>query len=182
MTTQIDNRLIENWDRQIYRYINGEKSKPYYVPGMNFDDLHQELRIVLINAAKKYDEAKSNAKFQTFLNRCFQNHIKNLIGKSVRIQKNMVEIPFMDDIPEVDDIHEAPEQEGQFGISLESEEFLEEVDFSELDISLLNLDKEEKHYLKKRLEGYSYSELETIFGESHAETLKKRLQNKYQNI
>lgn len=194
MAIKIDNTFIKNWDRQIYRYINGTKIKPYYVPGMNFDDLHQELRIVLINAAKEYDEAKGNAKFQTYLNRCLKNYLVDSIRKSSTTQKNITEIPFVDDIPEVG-ISENDERSytkeswikdthslNQSGISLESEEFLEEVDFSELNISLLNLNKEEKYYLKKRLDGYSYSELENLFGESRAETIKKRLKREYQKI
>ena len=60
MTIPINNNLITTWEPKIQGLVN-----KYYVNGMDKDDLIQELRMVLMRCAEKYDTSKSTAIFHT---------------------------------------------------------------------------------------------------------------------
>ena len=69
MAIHIDNSLITKWEPKIQGLVN-----KYYVNGMDKDDLIQELRMVLMRCAEKYDTSKSTASFHTYVHRAMINN------------------------------------------------------------------------------------------------------------
>ncbi|MDA2921693.1 hypothetical protein MYX07_00320 [Patescibacteria group bacterium AH-259-L07] len=63
------------------------KSKSYYVVGMTYEDLAQELRTKLIEVADRYDESRGS--MRTFAHIVMWNHIKDLIKKSKREKRKI---------------------------------------------------------------------------------------------
>jgi RNA polymerase sigma factor (sigma-70 family) len=80
MTIPIDNNLITTWEPKIQGLVN-----KYYVTGMDKDDLIQELRMVLMRCAEKYDTTKSTASFHTYVHRGMINTLITLINKATKL-------------------------------------------------------------------------------------------------
>ena len=80
MTIPIDNNLITTWEPKIQGLVN-----KYYVTGMDKDDLIQELRMVLMRCAEKYDNTKSTASFHTYVHRGMINTLITLINKATKL-------------------------------------------------------------------------------------------------
>ena len=57
----INNDLINQWEPKVQKI-----SSTTFIKGMDRDDIAQELRIVLVKAAKKFDEARG-VSFHTYL-------------------------------------------------------------------------------------------------------------------
>ena len=79
MTIPIDDNLITQWEPKIQGLVN-----KYYVSGMDKDDLIQELRMVLMRCAEKYDNSKSTATFHTYVHRGMINTLITLINKATK--------------------------------------------------------------------------------------------------
>lgn len=75
---EIDNDLILQWEPKINKILQDK-----WVVGMDKDDLAQELRIVIMKAAKGYKE-DSKASFHTYLHRAMLNRIFTLITQASR--------------------------------------------------------------------------------------------------
>ena len=68
-------------------------SYKYYVPGLDVEDIAQELRVVLLKAQRTYNPDKG-AKFITYLYKMFDSRIKNILrdtqGRKKHIPQGLV--------------------------------------------------------------------------------------------
>ena len=73
---KITDELIEKWEPKIHRMLATTS-----IQGMHKEDLVQELRIVILKAAKKFDSTKK-ASFHTYLHTAMINTIRTFISQA----------------------------------------------------------------------------------------------------
>ena len=159
MTIPINNNLITQWEPKIQGMVN-----KYYVQGMDKDDLVQELRMVLMRCAEKYDTSKSSAIFHTYVHRAMINTIITLINKTSKLpevlsfDKTFVSITEDEQNPnELQKALEDPNAEDFSNLLL-------------LDDILSNNNKtftdKEKSFIASRVDGLTMEEITEDLGES----------------
>tara|TARA_R100001129_G_scaffold173969_3_gene145984 strand:- start:1776 stop:2321 length:546 start_codon:yes stop_codon:yes gene_type:complete len=171
MTIPINNNLITTWEPKIQGLVN-----KYYVNGMDKDDLIQELRMVLMRCAEKYDTSKSTAIFHTYVHRAMINTLITLINKANKLPEVL---SFDKTFISVTDNEQNP-NELQKALEDPNAE-----DFSNLllldDILSDNNDtftEKEKAFIASRVDGLTMEEITNDLGESSyrvRQNLKEKL-------
>jgi len=116
-------------------------ARKYHVPHYDYEDLCQELRIVLIKAAKHYDPTKT-ASFHTYFHRSIIMCIGGLLHREIKRNFNFIDIDLIYSIP------------GQHDTELDIDYYIEN----------FGLSFNSKRVLRLLLYGYSKSEVKKEIG------------------
>ena len=88
MTENQKMEILNKWDKKIR-----DMCRKYHISGMDFEDIYQEMRIVVLNASEKYDE-KKGVSFNTYLHRSIVNRAINLLdSRAVKFNRLVFDIP-----------------------------------------------------------------------------------------
>lgn len=87
--------LEEQWGGMLHKFAQ------WKVPGLEYDDVKQELRIVLYKAQQKYN-SKFNASFTTYIYRAFLNKVRKLEDRTNALKR----IPMNSLLPLCDSGHD----------------------------------------------------------------------------
>ena len=166
---EITNGLIEKWEPKIHRMLATTS-----IQGMHKDDLVQELRIVILKAAKKYNPNKK-ASFHTYLHTTMMNTLRTLI---VKAQRKHIETQSMEELldPEYNDLPSNKIQQA-LGIEDDSFEYFETLEL----IENSHLSPKEEQFILLRLEGLTMEEITEDLHES-AYTIRAGLRDKVQAL
>ncbi len=122
-----------------------------YIQGFDRDDLAQELRLIVIKAAKLY-KPNRNAIFHTYLHTAMANRLKTLwVQASKKIQSYSL------------DMQTDSDNENSYKLSdfiKQLDENLDEVDFIDY-LESLNLDAGEKQFLTDKFKNRTMKDIET---------------------
>ena len=89
---KIDNDLILQWEPKINKMLSN-----IYIQGYDRDDLAQELRMIVLKAAKLY-KPNRNAIFHTYLHTAMVNRLKTLwLQASKKIQSYSLDLETAED-------------------------------------------------------------------------------------
>lgn len=171
MNISINDELISTWEPKIQGLVN-----KYYVNGMDKDDLIQELRMVLMRCAEKYDSTKSTASFHTYVHRGMINTLITLINKATKapdmVSFDKTFISTSDDEQSPNELKKAledPNAEDFSNLLLLGDILSEKNDtFSD----------KEKVFISSRVDGLTMEEISEDLGESSyriRQNLKERL-------
>ena len=176
----IDNELIDKWEPKIQRMLSNT-----FVLGMDRDDIAQELRIVLIKAAKAYTERK-DVIFHTYLHTAMVNTIRTLISKAQKrieisspseeamMNRDGTSIPLSDRIEDEENNYEKIELQ----MWLDSRDIL--TDKGRF-IKGMNMTPKEHLFIQLRLEGLTMEEITEDLDES-AYKIRQQLRDKFLHI
>tara|TARA_R100000995_G_scaffold68147_1_gene36821 strand:+ start:7602 stop:8198 length:597 start_codon:yes stop_codon:yes gene_type:complete len=143
---EIDNDLILKWEPKINKMVSN-----IYIQGFDRDDLAQELRLIVIKAAKLY-KPNRNAIFHTYLHTAMANRLKTLwVQASKKIQSYSL------------DMQTDSDNENSYKLSdfiKQLDENLDEVDFIDY-LESLNLDAGEKQFLTDKFKNRTMKDIET---------------------
>jgi len=143
---EIDNDLILKWEPKINKMVSN-----IYIQGFDRDDLAQELRLIVIKAAKLY-KPNRNAIFHTYLHTAMANRLKTLwVQASKKIQSYSLDM-------QTDSDNENSYKLSDFVKQLD--ENLDEVDFIDY-LESLNLDAGEKQFLTDKFKNHTMKDIET---------------------
>jgi DNA-directed RNA polymerase specialized sigma24 family protein len=142
---QIDNDLILKWEPKINKMVSN-----IYIQGYDRDDLAQELRLIVVKAAKLY-KPNRNAIFHTYLHTAMANRLKTLwVKASKKIQSYSLD---MQSNTDDDNSYKLIDFVKQL------DENLDEVDFIDW-IESLDLDAGEKQFLTDKLQNHTMKDIE----------------------
>ena len=175
LIVQIDNDLILKWEPKINKMVSN-----IYIHGFDRDDLAQELRLIVVKAAKLY-KPNRNAIFHTYLHTSMVNTIRTLISKTGKIPiGRSMDFNIWDD-----GANYAP-----YGTFLVDKEILKknqennstmlEVELEEL-INSNDLSYAEKSFIDVKIEGLTMDEISEDLGESSYK-IRDNLKIKFSNI
>ena len=140
---KIDNDLILQWEPKINRMLSN-----IYVQGYDRDDLAQELRMIVLKAAKLY-KPNRNAIFHTYLHTAMVNRLKTLwMQSSKKIHGQSLDATTSDEAGE-----------GSYKLSdfvKQLDENLDEVEFIDY-LESLDLDEGEKLNSKANIGRYLFA-------------------------
>lgn len=88
--------LENQWGGMLHKFSQ------WRVPGMEYDDVKQELRIVLYKAQQKYNSRKPAASFTTYIYRAFLNKVRKLEDRTTALKR----IPTNNLLPLCDSSHD----------------------------------------------------------------------------
>lgn len=141
---KIDNDLILQWEPKINKMLSN-----IYIQGYDRDDLAQELRMIVLKAAKLY-KPNRNAIFHTHLHTAMVNRLKTLwLQASKKIQSYSLDL-------------ETAEDDNSYRLSdfvKQLDENLDEVEFVDY-LDSLKLDKGEKEFLLKKFQNHTMKDIE----------------------
>mgnify|MGYP003133988311 FL=1 len=141
---EINNDLILQWEPKINKMLSN-----IYIQGYDKDDLAQELRMIVLKAAKLY-KPNRNAIFHTYLHTAMVNRLKTLwLQASKKIQSYSLDF-------------ETSEDENSYKLSdfvKQLDENLDEVEFVDY-LDSLKLDKGEKEFLLKKFQNHTMKDIE----------------------
>ena len=167
---QITNGLIEKWEPKIHRMLATTS-----IQGMHKDDLVQELRIVILKAAKKYNPNKK-ASFHTYLHTAMVNTIRTFISQA---QKRIHPTTLNTLIK----YSEYEYMSGKVAKALEDIKalnFLEEIEIFYI-LDNLKLTEKEKRYIELRFEDLTMTEISEDLEES-AYRVRNKIRKKFENL
>tara|TARA_Y100000034_G_scaffold92039_1_gene111135 strand:+ start:1442 stop:2047 length:606 start_codon:yes stop_codon:yes gene_type:complete len=144
---EVNDELIQQWEPKVQRLVGQT-----YIPGFDREDLAQELRIVIVKAAERFDESK-NTSFHTYLHTSMVNTLRTLHTKSSRKPRYLAQLGGYEESDTDDNLGRffTPEPEDETD---EMEAMLDKIDLEALDLT-----DEESDYLVKRLTGFSNTEI-----------------------
>ena len=143
---KIDNDLILQWEPKINKMLSN-----IYIQGYDRDDLAQELRLIVLKAAKLY-KPNRNAIFHTYLHTAMVNRLKTLwmqASKKLHGQS-------------LDETTSDSDGENSFKLSdfiKQLDDNLDEVEFVDY-LESLKLDKGEKEFLLKKFQNHTMKDIE----------------------
>jgi RNA polymerase sigma factor (sigma-70 family) len=163
----VNDELIKQWEPKVQRFVNNT-----YIPGFDREDLAQELRIVIIKAAEKFDVAKKTS-FHTYLHTSMVNTIRTLHTKSARRPRYVASLG-------------ASENSDSGDWEFSGYEVADETDdieavLDKIDLEVLDLSDEESDYLVKRLTGFSNTEIGKGINGVSLYKIKRALKEKFNN-
>ena len=167
---EITNGLIEKWEPKIHRMLATTS-----IQGMHKDDLVQELRIVILKAAKKYNPNKKDS-FNTYLHTAMVNTIRNFISQA---QKRIHPTTLNTLIK----YSEYEYMSGKVAKALEDIKalnFLEEIEIFDI-LDNLKLTEKEKRYIELRFEDLTMTEISEDLEES-AYRVRNKIRKKFENL
>tara|TARA_R100000306_G_C4359473_1_gene134550 strand:+ start:120 stop:635 length:516 start_codon:yes stop_codon:yes gene_type:complete len=163
----VNDDLIRQWEPKVQRFVNNT-----YIPGFDREDLAQELRIVIIKAAEKFDISKQTS-FHTYLHTSMVNTIRTLHTKSARKPRYMARLGISENSDSGD---------WEFsGYEVEDETDDIEAVLDKIDLEVLDLSDEESDYLVKRLTGFSNTEIGKGINGVSLYKIKRSLKEKFNN-
>jgi len=133
----VNDELIKQWEPKVQRFVSNT-----YIPGFDRDDLAQELRIVIIKAAEKFDVSKQTS-FHTYLHTSMVNTIRTLHTKSARRPRYMASLGASENSDSGD------WESSGYDVADETDDI--EAVLDKIDLEVLDLSDEESDYLIKRL-------------------------------
>ena len=143
---EINNDLILQWEPKINKMVSN-----IYIQGYDRDDLSQELRLIVINAAKLY-KPNRNAIFHTYLHTAMVNRLKTLwMQASKKLQGQSLDATTSDS-----------DGDNSFKLSdflKQLDENLDEVEFIDY-LESLDLDDGEKQFLKDKFMNKTMKDIE----------------------
>ena len=141
---KIDNDLILQWEPKINKMLSN-----IYIQGYDRDDLAQELRMIVLKAAKLY-KPNRNAIFHTYLHTAMVNRLKTLwLQASKKIQSYSLDLETAED----DNSYRLCDFVKQLDENLDEVEFVDYLDS-------LKLDKGEKEFLLKKFQNHTMKDIE----------------------
>ena len=141
---KIDNDLILQWEPKINKMLSN-----IYIQGYDRDDLAQELRMIVLKAAKLY-KPNRNAIFHTYLHTAMVNRLKTLwLQASKKIQGYSLDLETSED----GNSYKLSDFVKQLDDNLDEVEFVDYLDS-------LNLDKGEKEFLLKKFQNHTMKDIE----------------------
>ena len=141
---KIDNDLILQWEPKINKMLSN-----IYIQGYDRDDLAQELRMIVLKAAKLY-KPNRNAIFHTYLHTAMVNRLKTLwMQASKKIQGYSLDLETSED----GNSYKLSDFVKQLDDNLDEVEFVDYLDS-------LNLDKGEKEFLLKKFQNHTMKDIE----------------------
>jgi DNA-directed RNA polymerase specialized sigma24 family protein len=144
MQMKIDNDLILQWEPKINKMLSN-----IYIQGYDRDDLAQELRMIVLKAAKLY-KPNRNAIFHTYLHTAMVNRLKTLwLQASKKIQSYSLDLETAED----DNSYRLSDFVKQLDVNLDEVEFVDYLDS-------LKLDKGEKEFLLKKFQNHTMKDIE----------------------
>ena len=158
---EITNELIEKWEPKIHRILATTSIK-----GMHKEDLVQELRIVILKAAKKFDPTKK-VSFHTYLHTAMINTIRTFISQA---QKRIHPTT-------LNTLINYSEYEYMSGKVARALEDIKALDFLEN----LNLTEKEKKYIELRFEDLTMTEISEDLEDS-AYRVRNKIRKKFENL
>ena len=163
----VNDELIKQWEPKVQRFVSNT-----YIPGFDREDLAQELRIVIIKAAEKFDVAKKTS-FHTYLHTSMVNTIRTLHTKSARRPRYVASLG-------------ASENSDSGDWECSGYEVADETDdieavLDKIDLEVLDLSDEESDYLVKRLTGFSNTEIGKGINGVSLYKIKRALKEKFNN-
>ena len=150
----IDDALLAKWEPKIQKMLFN-----VWIPGFDWEDTAQELRIVIIKAARAFDDTRG-VLFHTYLHTAMVNTIRTLINKAQHtVQPDSLDV-----------VYEGAEDENLIPAKilqalLQEEEGLVDVEMQEL-LKYYNLTDHEQLFITLRLEGLTMEEISEDLGES----------------
>ena len=159
---QIDNDLVAQWEPKVQKI-----SSSTFIIGMDRDDIAQELRIVLVKAAKKFDPTRG-VLFHTYLHTAMMNTVRTLISQAQRRPNiNSLDQTFADSdlvpIEIIEKLSETPDLEENLMIA----DIMKQYNFS----------ANEQEFLHLRIDGLTMGEISNDLGES-AYKIRQSLRDK----
>ena len=141
---KIDNDLILQWEPKINKMLSN-----IYIYGYDREDLAQELRMIVLKAAKLY-KPNRNAIFHTYLHTAMVNRLKTLwMQASKKIQGYSLDLETSED----GNSYKLSDFVKQLDDNLDEVEFVDYLDS-------LNLDKGEKEFLLKKFQNHTMKDIE----------------------
>ena len=163
----VNDELIKQWEPKVQRFVSNT-----YIPGFDREDLAQELRIVIIKAAEKFDVAKQTS-FHTYLHTSMVNTIRTLHTKSARRPRYMVSLGVSENFDSSD------WEFSGYEVADETDDI--EAVLDKIDLEVLDLSDEESDYLIKRLTGFSNTEIGKGINGVSLYKIKRALKEKFNN-
>ena len=161
----IDNQLVAQWEPKIQKMMSNT-----FVIGMDRDDIAQELRIVLVKAARKFD-ASRGVSFHTYLHTAMVNTIRTLISQAQRHpDSTSLDKTFADSEMLPVEIVEALSDETDFDEHLFADDLIEANGVTD----------QERHFVLLRMEGLTMGEITEDLGES-AYKIRQSLRDKLED-
>ena len=144
---EINNDLILQWEPKINKMVSN-----IYIQGYDRDDLAQELRLIVVKAAKLYNPNR-NTIFHTYLHTAMANRLKTLwVQASKKLQSYSLDMS-----SDTQDDSEHSYKLSDFVQLLD--ENLDEVEFIDW-LDSLDLDKGEKQFLVDKFKNYTMKDIE----------------------
>jgi RNA polymerase sigma factor (sigma-70 family) len=163
----VNDELIKQWEPKVQRFVSNT-----YIPGFDRDDLAQELRIVIIKAAEKFDVSKQTS-FHTYLHTSMVNTIRTLHTKSARRPRYMASLGASENSDSGD------WESSGYDVADETDDI--EAVLDKIDLEVLDLSDEESDYLIKRLTGFSNTEIGKGINGVSLYKIKRALKEKFNN-
>ena len=153
----ISDELIHQWEPKIQALLRGT-----FVLGYDKEDLEQELRISIVNAAASYDSTKQ-VSFHTYLHTVMTNRIRTLISRAKR--HRIVYETYNIDGVNLDDTENFISTSLAESLSDDSSlDFIDDIELQDI-IIRSNLSSTETLFLELRLEGTPMDRISILIGE-----------------
>lgn len=155
-----------------------KKLRNKFFPGMEIDDVIQEILIKVYNSMHNYDENK--AKLTTFIHNVIDNKIKDCYRKA-QSNKNLSVVNAVN----VRTVSVFDEEDNDFELSIPSmESGYDDFEFLIDIMQYMDLTEREKEIFKLRCAGYTFKEISDFQGCSKAyiSQVWKRIKNKYEAL
>jgi len=168
MKMEVTNQLIEQWEPKIHRILATTS-----IQGMDKEDLVQELRIVIVKAAKKFDPNKK-VSFHTYLHTAMINTIRTFISQA---QKRLHPTS-MDKLIVYSESEYVPLKVSKALEDLKASAFIDEIEIFDV-LDNLKLTEKEKRYIELRFEDLTMTEISEDLEES-AYRVRNKIRKKFE--
>jgi len=162
---EITDKLIEQWEPKIHRILATTS-----IQGMDKEDLVQELKIVIVKAAKKFNPNKKTS-FHTYLHTAMINTIRTFISQA----QKKIHPSSMDKLIVYSESEYVPFKISKALEDIKAEAFIDEI------LDNLNLTDKEKKYIELRFEDLTMVEISEDLGES-AYRVRNKIRKKFEQL
>jgi len=167
---KITDQLIEQWEPKIHRVLSATS-----IQGMEKEDLVQELRIVIVKAAKKFDPSKK-ASFHTYLHTAMINTIRTFISQA----QKRIHSTSMDKLIVYSESEYVPVEISRALEDLRASAFIDEIEIFDV-LDNLKLTEKEKRYIDLRFEDLTMTEISEDLEES-AYRVRNKIREKFEHL
>jgi len=167
---EITDKLIEQWEPKIHRILATTS-----IQGMDKEDLVQELKIVIVKAAKKFNPNKKTS-FHTYLHTAMINTIRTFISQA----QKKIHPSSMDKLIVYSESEYVPFKISKALEDIKAEAFIDEIEIFDI-LDNLNLTDKEKKYIELRFEDLTMVEISEDLGES-AYRVRNKIRKKFEQL
>ena len=167
---EVTDQLIEQWEAKIYKILANTS-----IQGMDKEDLVQELKIVIVKAAKKFNPNKK-VSFHTYLHTAMINTIRTFISKA---QKRIHPIS-MDKLIVYSESEYVPLKVSKALEDVKASAFIDEIEIFDV-LDNLKLTEKEKRYIELRFEDLTMTEISEDLEES-AYRVRNKIRKKFEHL